>query len=306
MIMNDFEITKQNGNIAFEEKAHRYWDITDPSKKFTSVTTIIEKFGQPFDKEFWSAYKALEKLLSADAWKIEKPSLLKSKKFDKSLLELHDISENDFNKEQQAILDSWDEENRKSCERGTKIHADFENSFYKKKKNIDISKFQIGGKFECRKDYTDLDLENAVYPEYLIHRVSPDGKLCIAGQIDLLVKKGNNIIVGDYKTNKEIKMKSFFDSKTKSSVKMKFPLNNLDDTNYWHYCLQLSTYAWMLQKLNPDFVIEDLVMIHIDHKDKMTIYHLPYLKTEVEKMLAFYKKQAQLDENARKRKRIEY
>ena len=306
MIMNDFEITKQNGNIAFEEKAHRYWDVTDPSKKFTSVTTIIEKFGQPFDKEFWSAYKALEKLLSADAWKIEKPSLLKSKKFDKSLLELHDISENDFNREQQAILDSWDEENRKSCERGTKIHADFENSFYKKKKNIDISKFQIGGKFECRKDYTDLDLENAVYPEYLIHRISPDGKLCIAGQIDLLVKKGNNIIVGDYKTNKEIKMKSFFDSKTKSSVKMKFPLNNLDDTNYWHYCLQLSTYAWMLQKLNPDFIIEDLVMIHIDHKDKMTIYHLPYLKTEVEKMLAFYKKQVQLDENARKRKRIEY
>ncbi len=306
MIMNDFEITKQNGNIAFEEKAHRYWDVTDPSKKFTSVTTIIEKFGQPFDKEFWSAYKALEKLLSADAWKIEKPSLLKSKKFDKSLLELHDISENDFNREQQAILDSWNEENRKSCERGTKIHADFENSFYKKKKNIDISKFQIGGKFECRKDYTDLDLENAVYPEYLIHRVSPDGKLCIAGQIDLLVKKGNNIIVGDYKTNKEIKMKSFFDSKTKSSVKMKFPLNNLDDTNYWHYCLQLSTYAWMLQKLNPDFVIEDLVMIHIDHKDKMTIYHLPYLKNEVEKMLAFYKKQVQLDENARKRKRIEY
>lgn len=306
MIMNDFEITKQNGNIAFEEKAHRYWDVTDPSKKFTSVTTIIEKFGQPFDKEFWSAYKALEKLLSADAWKIEKPSLLKSKKFDKSLLELHDISENDFNREQQAILDSWEEENRKSCERGTKIHADFENSFYKKKKNIDISKFQIGGKFECRKDYTDLDLENAVYPEYLIHRVSPDGKLCIAGQIDLLVKKGNNIIVGDYKTNKEIKMKSFFDSKTKSSVKMKFPLNNLDDTNYWHYCLQLSTYAWMLQKLNPDFVIEDLVMIHIDHKDKMTIYHLPYLKNEVEKMLAFYKKQIQLDENARKRKRIEY
>lgn len=306
MIMNDFEITKQNGNIAFEEKAHRYWDVTDPSKKFTSVTTIIEKFGQPFDKEFWSAYKALEKLLSADAWKIEKPSLLKSKKFDKSLLELHDISENDFNREQQAILDSWDEENRKSCERGTKIHADFENSFYKKKKNIDISKFQIGGKFECRKDYTDLDLENAVYPEYLIYRVSPDGKLCIAGQIDLLVKKGNNIIVGDYKTNKEIKMKSFFDSKTKSSVKMKFPLNNLDDTNYWHYCLQLSTYAWMLQKLNPDFIIEDLVMIHIDHKDKMTIYHLPYLKNEVEKMLAFYKKQVQLDENARKRKRIEY
>lgn len=297
---------KMNGTICFEEEGHKYYDIAHPEYKFISVTTIIEKFGQPFDKDFWSAYKALEKLLDKDAWTIEKKSLLASKKFDTSLLQVHEISENDFNREQQAILDSWDAENRKSCERGTKIHADFENSFYKKKKNIDISKFQIGGTFECRKDYTDLDLENAVYPEYLIHRITPDGKLCIAGQIDLLVKKGNHITIGDFKTNKKIELKSFYDSKTKSSVKMKFPLNNLDDTNYWHYCLQLSTYAWMMQKLNPDFIIDDLVMIHIDHDDNMTIYHLPYLKTEVEKMLAFYKKQMQLEESERKRKRIEY
>lgn len=297
---------KMNGTICFEEEGHKYYDIAHPEYKFISVTTIVGKFEHPYDKEFWSAYKALEKLMPEDAWKIEKPALLKSKKFDKSLLQLHDISENDFNREQQAILDNWAEENRKSCERGTKIHADLENSFYKKKKNIDISKFQIGGTFECRKDYTDLDLENAVYPEYLIHRVTPDGKLCIAGQIDLLVKKGNHLIIGDWKTNKKIDMKSFYDKDKKSSVRMKFPLNNLDDCNYYHYALQLSTYAWMMQKLNPDFIIDDLVLVHFDHDDNMTVYHLPYLKTEVEKMLAFYKKEMQLEESARKRKRIEY
>jgi 5-hydroxyisourate hydrolase-like protein (transthyretin family) len=647
MIMENYDITKQNGNIAFSEDAHVYWDVTDPSKKFISVTTLIEKFGQPFDKDFWSAYKALEKLLPKDVWTVEKKSLLATKKFDPAILSLHEIAENDFNREQQAILDSWDAENKKSCERGTKIHADLENSFYKKKKNIDISKYQIGGTFECKKDYTDLDLENAVYPEYLIHRVTPDGKLCIAGQIDLLVKKGNHIIIGDWKglpldteiptlegwstiaelkegdtifdkegkptkivhkseihmnpcykitfdngdsiiadhehkweinfkknknrahpdgmyscimtteeifnylnsleqrrsdlipkilnpkpldlpdkhllidpyvlgvwlgdgskvagiitqmkgspvwaeierrgytlgenaqhnpdrenvemrtvyglrtllkamnllnnkfipddyqrasfkqrldllrglmdtdgyynasrkryimstgqewqrddlvkllaslgikstvfaitkkcggkkfqawdvcfstsefnpfltrnqdinvneseqnnrtfrnldkvelvetvqtqclevdspthtflctnkmivthnTNKKIETKSYFDSKTKSSVKMKYPLNNLDECNYSHYNLQLSTYAWMIQKLNPDFIIDDLVLVHFDHNDNMTVYHMPYLKTEVEKMLAFYKKQSQLEESARKRKRIEY
>lgn len=641
--MENIEITKQNGNIAFSENQHVYWDVTDPSKKFISVTTIIEKFGQPFDKEFWSAYKALQELLIPDAWAIEKKSLLASKKFDKALLQVHNISENDFNRAQQNILDSWAEENRKSCERGTKIHADLENSFYKKKKNIDISKYQIGGVFECRKDYTDLDLENAVYPEYLIHRITPDGELCIAGQIDLLVKKGNHIIIGDWKglpldteiptlngwstirdlqegdiifdkdgnptkilhksevhhnpcykihfsrdisvtadcehrwlihfsthpntpnkgklvskimtteelynylqtynsknqyqvpkiyinkelqlpekdlpidpyvlglwlgdgtsdngritqelnanswkiieekgytlsknsefreknaetktiyglrsllknlnllnnkhipdiyqrssreqrinlirglmdadgfydkvhkmfimstdhlwqadgliklltslgikatfnqvvrpgfvknrtcydvkfktskfnpflcrnqevtckegktseyysikriekveqvptqclevdspthtflctkfmlvthnTNKEIKTKSYFDSTTKKYSTMKFPLNNLQDCNYYHYALQLSTYAWMMQKLNPDFIIDDLVLVHFDHSDNMTVYHLPYLKTEVEKMLAFYKKELKLEENAKKRKRIEY
>lgn len=299
-------ITKQNGNIAFIEETHKYFDVTNPDAKFTSVTTMIHEYTQPFDKEFWSAYKALEKLLPKDVWNVEKKSLLNSKKFDKVLLDLHSIAENDFNREQQNILDEWDNENRKSCERGTKIHADLENSFYSKKDDISLSKFEIGGKFECRKDYSELDIENGVYPEYLISRVSDDGKLRIAGQIDLLVKKGNKIIIADWKTNKKIETKSFFNSKTKTSVKMKFPLNNLDDVNYWHYTLQLSTYAWMIQKLNPEFEIEDLVLVHFDHSDNMTVYHLPYLKTEVIKMLNHFKKESSLKASREKRKPIEY
>ena len=306
MIMDKSKITKQNGNIAFEEEAHIYYDVTQPEKKFVSVTTLIHSFTNPFDKDFWSAYKAMEKLLSKEDWAIEKKSLLSTKKFDKVLLEMYEISENDFNREQQAILDAWDEENRRSCERGTKIHSDLENSLYCKRQNIDLAKYQIGGKFECIKDHNELDLEYGVYPEYLIHRVSEDGKLRLAGQIDLLVKKGNKIIIADYKTNKEIKTKSFYDKNKKSSEKMKYPLNNIDDVNYWHYTLQLSTYAWMIQKLNPEFEIEDLVMIHFDHNDNMTVYHLPYLKEEVIKMLAYYKKESQLEENRKKRKRIEY
>lgn len=299
-------ITKQNGNIAFIEETHKYFDVTNPEAVFTSVTTMIHSYTQPFDKDFWSAYKALEKLLPKDVWNVEKKSLLNTKKFDKVLLELHNISENDFNREQQNILDQWDEENRKSCERGTKIHADLEHSFYKKKKDIDISKFEIGGKFVCEKDRTELDLENGIYPEYLISRVSEDGKLRIAGQIDLLVKKGNKLTIGDFKTNKKIETKSFFDSKTRTSVKMKFPLNNLEDCNYYHYCLQLSTYAWMLQKYNPEFEIEDLVLIHFDHSDNMTVYHLPYLKDEVVKMLSHFKKETTLKANREKRKPIVY
>lgn len=304
--MDKSKITKQNGNIAFEEEAHIYYDVTQPDQKFISVTTLIHSFTQPFDKEFWSAYKALEKLLDKDSWAIEKKSLLSTKKFDKVLLEMHEIEENDFNREQQAILDAWDEENRKSCERGTRIHADLENSFYKKGKDIDISKYQIGGKFECRKDYNALDLENGIYPEYLISRVSPDGKLRIAGQIDLLVKKGNKFIIGDWKTNKKIETKSFYNKSTKSSVKMKFPLNNLDDVNYYHYALQLSTYAWMIQQLDPAYEIEDLVLVHFDHEDNMNVYHMPYLKDEVIKMLTFYKKESVLADSRKKRQRIEY
>lgn len=43
-------------------------------------------------------------------------------------------------------------------------------------------------------------------------------------------------------------MKSGFDTSTKRNAMMQYPLNNLMDCNYIHYTLQLSTYAWMLQK----------------------------------------------------------
>ena len=640
--MDTSKITKQNGNIAFEEDAHIYYDVTNPDLKFTSVTTMIHSFTQPFDEQFWSAYKALEKLLPKEDWAIEKKALLATKKFSIELLDAYGIAENDFNKEQQAILDAWDNEKRISCERGTKIHAELENSFYNKPKNISLSKYEIGGKFECRKDYTDLDIENAVYPEYLISYVTKDKRMAVAGQIDLLVKKGNKITIADWKglpldteiptlngwstiadlqegdiifdkdgnptkilhkseihynpcykitfdngdtivadhehrweisfstskkskyhgeykvqvmtteeianylknlpekrtsydipkivnpkplnlenknlpidpyvlgcwlgdgskqcgaitnetnnvlaeiqrigynlgddisaenrtstytilgiygklkelnlinnkhipdiyqrasyeqrldllrglmdtdgyynpkrkrfvmetsqewqcydfikllsslgikstkfdiikklngkefheysinfstkglnpflmrnqeieyptrdacsyrnidkvelvetvptqclevdspshtflctnkmivthnTNKKIETKSFFNTKTKSSVKMQYPLNNLDDVNYWHYAMQLSTYAWMMQQLNPEYEIEDLVLVHFDHEGHMTVYHLPYLKKEVGLMLGYYKKKTILDESKKKRQRIEY
>lgn len=298
-------IDKRNGNIAFNEENHLYWNVDD-NEKYISVTTLIHRFTNEFDKEFWSAYKALEKLLSKDSWNIEKKSLLNTKKFDKEILSLYNISENDFNREQQSILDAWDEENRNSCERGTKIHAELENSFYKAGKNVNLQRFGIGGKFECKKDYSELDLEYGVYPEYLISRTSNDGVLKIAGQVDLIVKSGNEITICDWKTNKKIEQKSFFNTKTKSSTKMKYPLNTLDDVNFYHYTLQLSTYAWMLQKINPNFIIKDLILVHFDHNGNQTIYHCDYLKDEVERMLYFYKKEVISKRQKAKRKRIEY
>ena len=74
-------IDKQNGAVCFNENSHVYWNAND-NEKYISVTTLIERYAQPFDKDFWSAYKALEQLLPADVWKIEKKSLLATNKLD--------------------------------------------------------------------------------------------------------------------------------------------------------------------------------------------------------------------------------
>lgn len=299
------KIDKQNGAVCFNEKEHTYWNEND-NGKYISVTTLIERFAQPFDKDFWSAYKALEKLIPKDNWKIEKSSLLNSHKFNKEILDVYNITENEFNKVQQDILDEWDKTNRDSCERGTAIHARLENSMYKMGGNVTLNKFGIGGKFVCVKGKTNLDLDNGVYPEYLISRDSPDNILKLAGQIDLLVKNGNEISIVDWKTNKEIKQHSGFDTKTRQTAKMKYPLSNLEDCNFMHYTLQLSTYAWMVQKLNPNFFIKDLILVHFDHEDNQTVYHINYLKDEVEKMLRWYKRELIVQKQQEKYKEIEY
>lgn len=71
---------------------------------------------------------------------------------------------------------------------------------------------------------------------------------------------------------------------------MKYPLNNLMDCNFYHYTLQLSTYAWMLQKINPNFVIKDLILNHYDHNGNNTLYHCEYLKHDVEKCFIIIRK----------------
>lgn len=297
---------KINGNVAFQEDGHRYFNLKDDSIQYISVTTLIGKYEQPFDKEFVSKYKALEKLMSSESWKKEKSNIWKNHKIPKNFLEVYDISEKDLISTQQDILDEWEKINKEACDRGTKIHSELENSFYKKGTDIDLQKFGIGGKFQCKKDYNELNLDYGVYPEYLIYYDNPKIGLHIAGQIDLLVKNGNDISIIDHKTNRKIDLKGFYDSSIRSSKKMKYPLTTLDDCNYNHYQLQLSTYAWMLQKINPDFVIKDLILNHYDHNNKNTLYHCTYLKDEVERMLKHHVKQLKIEKQNEKYKRIEY
>ena len=204
------------------------------------------------------------------------------------------------------ILDEWDKANKDSCERGTAIHAELENQYYKKPKDISLKKYGLGGKFECKKGYTELDMKQGVYPEYLISYESKDGMLKIAGQIDLLIKDGNDIYIVDYKTNKKIDQKSGFDTSTKKNATMLYPLTNLMDCNYMHYTLQLSTYAYMLQQLNPDFVVKQLILVHYDHDGNETTYNLDYLKEDVERMFSFHKKNMIKEKQRAKRQRIEY
>lgn len=307
------KIDKKNGNICFNDDEHVYWDLNNPNDKFISVTTLIEKYSQGFDKNFWSAYKALEKIMSPEQFRMEKGRLLKTKKYDiDELVDIYDIDKDAFNSAQQDILDEWQKKNIEACKRGTKIHSEMEHSFTNKK-HTDLKRFGIGGKFVVntndsleKQKQTLESVEKGVFPEFLIYSVSKDGILKLAGQIDLLVKDGNDIYILDFKTNNELKFHSNFNPNTKKNQTMKYPLTTIEDCNMGHYTMQLSTYAWMVQKINPNFKIKKLIIEHHDHSGEINLYELEYKKAEVERMLRDYKKKLILKDRADKRKAIKF
>ena len=53
---------KVNGDVEFYEDTHEYIN-KKTNAKYVSVTTLIHEYTQPFDEEFWSAYKAFESIL---------------------------------------------------------------------------------------------------------------------------------------------------------------------------------------------------------------------------------------------------
>lgn len=185
---------KVNGKVGFIDSTHVYENL-ETKKRYTSVTTLINKYTQPFDKEFWSGYKAIEKILGKDFSTIKK-ELLKTKLIDDNLIKSLNIPLENYLEIQAKIQEDWIKENKKSTDRGTKIHSDLENAMYEASNNVSLKKYGIGGKFNVSTKYESFaKTDSGIYPEYLVY----SDELGLAGQIDLLVKENNIINILDYK-----------------------------------------------------------------------------------------------------------
>lgn len=286
-VNGNVSVDKENADVIYSDKDHIYLGKKD-NQKYTSVTQLIHNYTQPFNGAFWSAYKACEALLSPEDFYSLKQVLLKTKVWKNEYLEAYGMDRELFKEKRSEILQSYEDKKNIACERGTAIHAKLEDLFYQGDKKT-ISKYAGGGSFDIKKGYYQLDLDRALYPEFLIS-YDFDDYLKVAGQVDLLCKDGNDIIIIDWKSNAKIDQESYFDRNTKKRQMMKFPLDNIQDCNFYHYTLQLSLYAFLLQKINPKFKIKKLLIIHFDHDGNETEYQCDYLKEDVARMLLHYRR----------------
>ena len=277
------KIDKENDYVSYNDDAHKYW--TKSGEDAISVTTLIDKFGN-FDKDFWSSYKALQALIGDTKFNKIKTGLQKAKMFDISILGDYNISIAEFEAQKRKTQNGWKKKADESCERGSAIHKNHETGSLN---GIDPELKYLGFNQKDFSLVTDNKIQltgNHIYPEVLLS-YEYDG-IWIAGQADKIISVNGEFTILDYKTNAKIDKTGFFDSAKHSTTKMKYPLDTLEDCNFEHYEMQLSTYAYMIEKMGGK--IKDMYLIHYDHSGKCTWLKCEYLRDLVIKMLNEHKR----------------
>jgi hypothetical protein len=259
-------------SVIFKSQNHKYESI-DSSEliEWTSVTSFISKYKKPFDAQTIA----------------EKSSKSKKSKW-------YGMSVPD-------ILQAWENESNRAIDQG---------NWYHNQREADLLELNTVERHGCilpiiRPLITDdvkyappQKLVEGMYPEHFVYLKSAG----ICGQSDLVEVAKGQVNITDYKTNKEIKKESYVNWEGVSQ-KMLTPVSHLDDCNFWHYALQLSTYMYIILKHNPKLRPGKITIHHVlfytDGTDKfgnpitklddqgeplvrkIVPYDLPYLKAEV-------------------------
>lgn len=290
--------------IVFTDKTHQYFDEST-KKEYTSVSKIVSKYKNKFDKEFHSRRSAISILIPEIYSKYKKehgwdnPNIVTDLAKYVDPLELGLLAN--------CFKQQWLEKNKQSTDKGTLIHSLLENNSYK-----------FGGRFNPRlgvkqpiitteKEYDNQsitenlrDLKDGYYAELLVF----SNKYKIAGQIDgCFVSTGKagarHIDIIDYKTDKEILKKPKFFNKKTGYPKMLGCLSHLYDCNYSIYSIKMSMYGYLLEAAG--FEIKSLTIIHYSYvgpkkRGKLLPsehlgsymkkeYQLPYKRDEIKKII---------------------
>lgn len=170
------------------------------------------------------------------------------------------------------LLRDWEQRRN----RGTKVHKEIENFINLKESKVDSDlKTMQGIKFLNQKCIKDTNL---LFSEIKIFSKT----LKIAGTIDLMIynKEKNHISLIDWKTNEKIKKNGY----TNGIV---HPVNDLTDSSFNRYSLQLSMYKYILEEFYSSKV-NGLFIIHLKD-DNYNIIQCDYKQYYIEQMIKYVK-----------------
>jgi hypothetical protein len=267
-------------SVIFHSQNHKYQSL-DPNERidWVSVTSFVGRFKQPFDPVAQSIKSSQNK---RSKW---------------------------YGIDPKKIQEIWAGEGDRAVSAGSWYHDERESditsieTIQRSGVAVPIIKpIWEGGV----KHAPNQRLTEGIYPEHFVYLKSAG----VCGQSDRVEVVKGIVDVIDYKTNKEIKKTSFTNWEGVSQ-KMTGPLSHLDDCNFNHYALQLSTYMYIILKHNPIYKPGKQILHHVifekDGEDEfgypiskkddkgnpivktVVPYEVPYLKSEVIAMIDYIK-----------------
>lgn len=223
---------ERDTHIQFYPQEHIY--LYNGQEQLIPVSSVISCFFKPFDSFYWSEYKANQRHVP-----------------------------------QGQVLEEWDAKGTCSRDVGTFMHQQIENHYKGFSYQQEFS-FKYEGKYVHIEDRISLELEYMQFMEFLKnHKFKPfrtewaiyDEELKIAGTIDMIHRRGNVFDIYDWKRSHRI-VDLLGNPITKNDYGEKGlgELCQIDDTPYWHYCIQQNLYRYILEK-NYGIKIEKMYLV---------------------------------------------
>jgi len=232
-IEDGYDNMSPDGRVGFIEKGHKYILKEDPNFKFTSVTTVLHDYGEPFD--------------------VEEVSLKCSQTTDPNNCY--------YGMTQQEIKDQW----KKASRDGTSLHSYGEDM-------LNYVDALMDGEEPVPFDHPKAkfvpeivqSLKDQGYKLALTELLVYDLELGVAGQSDILLKKeydnDTHFMIYDWKFLKDpIKKKSYYNPYKRAYKKMLGPFKHLLDCNWIHYSIQLAIYQTLTGQ--PEAVKEKVLVV---------------------------------------------
>lgn len=243
----------RDSNIEFDEPTHVY--TIEGNSNYKSVTTWIHDFFPHFDAD-----KIITKMRSSKRWG----------------------SDNQYyGMTDKEIKDMWSKNGKEAAELGTAMHLNIEYYY----NNIPFTNgFTSSKEYQLFSEYLK-DHHN--YKAYRTEWTVYSKKYRLAGSIDMTYidpKDSSKVVLADWKRCKEIKYSNQWE-------KGYGPLKDVDNCNYWHYCLQLNVYRMILEKYYDKQVSDMFLVVLHPNQDSYIKINIPRISKPILGMLEVRKRE---------------
>lgn len=306
-------IEDQAKTLTFTEKDHKY--IDENNLVYTSVTTLLDKYKQPFDSEFWSMFTGLKDAgFRLKPYPEEQAIRLGTVKF-----KLEDLKKETYYVQLQDLTKiKWGLLSTEACMRGNNIHNSIELGINKTRNDLEakdndlityeVNPFKSGKNISTMNDLDNSHLKTD-FP-FIYNKLKPlveagatvfsekrvyMSRYGIAGTIDCPIIKGKYFSILDWKSNAaDMHDTSGYYKKEKIGTEwvkgdtwiitdeyFNAPISHIPASKYHTYCLQLSIYAYIMEQWGYVLIPNGLAIVHYPLNKEPVYIPVPYLRNEV-------------------------